>query len=308
MPDLYVVLNPAADRGRAARAASLIERELRNAGARYELVRTEAARHAELLAERAARAGWGGVVAVGGDGIVHEVANGLMRAAAGRPTVPMGVVPVGSGNDFARLLGVPARDPRAAMRMILSSPPRRVDVGRVVSCIAERAPESEWWFTNGIGLGFDAQVAEAASRSRRARRTAIYAVAVARTLRHLATPHMRITVDGRTVADGPLTLATIANGARHGGSFWLTPDARIDDGLLDVLVAGPRTALQILPLIPKVLRGTHLAEPQVDLVRGRAVEVAGDAPLPMHADGELVASGVREMRVEVEPGGLNVLA
>lgn len=306
--DFLVIVNPAADRGRAARAVPPLEARLAAAGARWEVRRSERPGHAAELAESAAGAGWPAVVAVGGDGVIHEVANGLLRAAGEAPTLPLGLVPAGSGNDFVKLLGIPPRRPAAAADRLLAAAPRRVDVGRVERCVADQGPEGVWHFTNGVGLGFDAQVATEASRIRRLRGLAIYALALARTLRRLQSPRIRVEVDGRVVADRELVLATIANGACHGGSFRLTPGARLDDGALDVLVAHRRTVPGVLRLIPRVLRGDLHGIPGVELLRGAVVRVRSEVPLPIHADGELVARGVRELDVRVLPGRLTLLA
>jgi diacylglycerol kinase (ATP) len=172
----------------------------------------------------------------------------------------------------------------------------------------EGGPAGPWYFTNGIGLGFDAQVAVHASRVRKVRGILVYAVALVRTLRDLRNPHFTISVDGEQVADRALILATIANGPCHGGSFWLAPDARLDDGLLDVLVADARSVRDVLPLIPSVIRGRHLTARGVRLLRGTEVEVRSTELLPIHADGEIVAKGVRSMSVRLLPGRLRVLA
>ncbi|HET8654123.1 MAG TPA: diacylglycerol kinase family protein [Longimicrobiaceae bacterium] len=304
--DYYIILNPAADRGRAARLGPELRRLFRATGARAELVETERRGHAGELAEAAAREGRPAVVAVGGDGVVHEVVNGLLRAAGDGPTVPLGLIAAGSGNDFIKMIGTPRR-PADAVRALVAAEARAVDVGCVTCCEAERAPRGKWFFTNGIGLGFDAQVAVAASGVQRLRGMAIYAVALLRVLRHLRTPRIRVVVDGVEIADRELLLTTIGNGACHGGSFWLCPDASIEDGLFDVLISDARSVPAVLRLLPRVMRGRHLGEPGVELHRGRVVEITSDTPLPIHADGEIVGAGVRRIRAEVAPGRLTVL-
>jgi diacylglycerol kinase (ATP) len=306
--DYLIILNPAADRGRADRLAPRLERAMQAAGARFELVRTTRRREAEEMAESAARAGRGAVIAVGGDGVVHEVANGLMRAAGDGPTVPLGVVPAGTGNDFVKMLGLSPRRPDQALRRILAAEPRPVDIGEVFAADMVEGPEEPWYFTNGIGLGFDAQVAVHASRVMRLRGMLVYAVALVRTLRDLRNPHFTISVDGEEVADRALILATVANGPCHGGSFWLAPDARVDDGVFDVLVADARTVREVLPLIPSVMRGRHLNARGVRVLRGTRVSVRSTELLPIHADGEIVARGVRSMEIRMLPGRLRVLA
>ena len=305
--DYLVVLNPASDRGGAAKLGPSIERAFRALGARAEVVHTRARGDGERLARDAARAGRGAVVAVGGDGIVHEVANGLLADAGEGATVPMGVIAAGSGNDFAKMIGVP-REAAAAVERIVAAAPRGVDAGRVTRWVAGKGREAPWHFTNGIGLGFDAQVAVQASRIRWLRGIGIYGTAVLRVLADLKAPRMRVTVDGVEVADRELVLTTVANGACSGGSFWLCPDARVDDGLLDVLVGDARSVRELAMLIPRVMRGTHLSARGVQVHRGRRVAITSDEPLPIHADGEIVGEGVREIEIEILPGRLTVLA
>jgi len=308
LADYYIILNPAADRGRAAKLASPLQAAMRAAGAECRLVQTTRRGEAAELAQEAALSGWAAVIAVGGDGAVHEVANGLMRASGDAATIPMGVVPGGTGNDFVKMLGLVARRPEEAVRRILSAEPRGVDIGKVESADMEGGPEGPWYFTNGIGLGFDAQVAVHASRVKRLRGMLVYGVALVRTMRDLRSPHFRISVDGLEIADRALILATVANGPCHGGSFWLAPDASLDDGRLDVLVADARSVREVLTLIPSVMRGRHLRARGVKLLNGTRVEVHSDELLPIHADGEIIARGVRSLSIKLLSRRLTVLA
>src|SRR5690606_30593527 len=136
---------------------------------------------------------------------------------------------------------------------------------------------------------------------------AIYGWALVKTLRDLRSPRIQVLVDGKEIADRPLILTTVSNGPCHGGNFWLCPTARIDDGLLDVLIADTRSTMAAARLIPDVIRGTHLKRPGVELHRGRRIEVRSEEPLPIHADGEIVASWVKELVIELLPGRLTVL-
>ncbi|CAN5741324.1 diacylglycerol kinase family lipid kinase [soil metagenome] len=308
LADYYIILNPAADRGRAAKLESRLQSTMKAAGAEFRLVQTTRRGEAAELAENAAVSGWAAVIAVGGDGVVHEVANGLMRASGDAATIPMGVVPGGTGNDFVKMLGLTARRPEESIGRILAAEPRGVDIGKVESAEMEGGPDRQWYFTNGIGLGFDAQVAVHASRIRRVRGLLVYAVALVRTMRDLKSPHFRIVVDGQEIANRALILATVANGPCHGGSFWLAPDACLDDGKLDVLVADARSVREVLALIPSVMRGRHLKAPGVKLLHGSRVQVFSDELLPIHADGEIVARGVRSLSIKLLPRRLTVLA
>jgi diacylglycerol kinase (ATP) len=305
----YVVFNPQASRGGARRARKPIEEAFRREGVTYQIVATERRGHAVELAHAAAAAGWSVVVAVGGDGIVHEVVNGLMRAGDAGLTVPqLGIIPIGSGNDFIKMLGIPPHNPAEAVRRIVHGQSRVADVGRVSRHVSGDGPPGVWYFANGVGVGFDAQVARHARGIQRLRGLAIYAWALVKTLRDLRAPRIQVIVDGATVADHPLILTTVSNGPCHGGSFWLCPGARVDDGLLDILVADARSLPAVIRLVPLVMFGKHLGQAGVRLMRGRHVEVRSEEALPIHADGEIVAEWVREMVIEVNPGRLTVRA
>jgi YegS/Rv2252/BmrU family lipid kinase len=298
----YAIVNPTAGRGAALRAWSVVRPILEGAGAEVELAETTRRGHAAGLAEAAVRAGWPAVVALGGDGTVHEVANGILRASAGRPeaAAALGVVPVGSGNDFALLAKVP-RDPAQAARRLLAGE-RRVDVGRVeVGGVGGR------WFTNGVGVGLDARVAVEANRNRRLRGIGIYLWALARVLRSFRPPAVRVETDGGEVMERPLTLVTVGNGGRHGGGFWICPDAVIDDGLLDLCVCDGLSTLQVLRFLPKTIRGTHVGASCVHMRRVSRVRLTSEAPLAVHADGEILAEDAHELEISIEPGRLRLL-
>jgi diacylglycerol kinase (ATP) len=294
----FVIHNPTARRGAAAGVLRRITPVLRDAGIRFEVAATEAPRHAEELAENAARGGWDAVVAVGGDGTVQQAAAGLMNAANGAPTIPLGIVGVGTGNDFIKLLGLPLQKPEAATRRLLAGAPRAVDIGRA----------GGRYFTNGVGIGFDAQVAIEASKVRRLRGMPLYGWALLKVLRSLQSTPIRLMLDGEVVADRPLTLVTIGNGGCHGGGFWICPDARPDDGLFDVCIAEALSVPRLLHLIPHVMRGTHTRLPEVEIRRARRVRVSSPVPLPMHADGEIFGEAIHDVEIEILPGRLTVLA
>lgn len=292
----FVILNPAAGRGAAAKFRPLVDRELTRAGAAHTVVETARRGHAAELARQAVAEGWPAVVAVGGDGTVHETVNGLMDAAGGGPSVPLGIVGVGSGNDFARLAGVPA-DPATAVARIASAEARAVDVGRV----------NGQWFSNGVGIGLDARVAIEVDRRRRFRGMAMYLDALAKVLRAYRPPRMRVEIDGELVAERRMTLVTVGNGGRHGGGFWICPSAKIDDGVLDVCLCDELGTFGILRFLPRVMRGTHVGASCVRMAQARTVRVTSEDGLPVHADGEIVAESARELEIEIHPGRLRVL-
>lgn len=292
------ILNPAAGGGAAPSAWSAAERVLRAAGASVRVLATPAPGHAAALAEAAVAEGCSAVVAVGGDGTISEVANGLLRARkGGAAPPPLGIIPAGSGNDFVKQLDIPA-DPTAAARALLTSTPRRVDAGRM----------GERFFVNGVGIGLDAQVAREAAGIRRLRGVALYGLALLRALRSYRPLRLRVVLDGVPVADGPVTLVTVANGPCCGGGFWLCPAARLDDGEIDVLIADPFPRMGVLRFLLRSLRGGHVGFPGILLRRARRVEIIGEGPLPVHVDGELLDPAPDRLEIEIVPGCLPVLA
>ena len=233
------------------------------------------------------------VIVAGGDGTVHEAVNGWMQAGGG---APLGVVPVGTGNDFAKMLEA-SPDWREACWRIVRRHTRRVDVGRC----------NEFYFANGLGIGFDAQVALEANKIRWIRGNAVYGLALSKILLlHHARPRVRLCYGDETL-DTDITLLTINNGKVEGGAFVMAPDAEIDDGLFDVVVAKGMGRLGILGLLPQVLKGEHMQNPKVLKFRAAKLSVQALTPLPIHADGELTYSGAMNLEIEVLPRRLEVI-
>ena len=233
------------------------------------------------------------VIAAGGDGTVHEAVNGWMEAGGG---APLAVVPVGTGNDFVKMLDA-SHDWREACWRAARGETRFVDVGKC----------NEFYFANGLGIGFDAQVALEANHIDWIRGNAIYGIALAKilVLKH-SRPRVKVEHDGERF-ETDITLLTINNGKVEGGAFVMAPDAEIDDGLFDVVVAKGMGRLGILQLLPQVLKGEHMSHPKVMQFRTAKLSVASDTPLPIHADGELTYSGATKLEIEVLPKKLEVV-
>ncbi len=280
-----VVVNPTAGRGRVGRLVPEIERLLQAHPAR--LVLTEGPGHATELARAAPEER---VVAVGGDGTVHEVLRGL------RPGQALGVVPVGSGNDFARMLGVHGLGLGEALHRALTAPPRRVDLGLV-----DDEP-----FGASLGIGFDAGVARRALDAPRfLRGMPRYLYAIFAELKNLGLPQLVLEADGRTLYRGPMLLAAVMNGPTYGGGFPIAPMADPADGRLEAIVAGRFSRAGVVGILPRLMRGRHLGHPEVRHFAAPAFTLRLDRPTPVHADGEVLPP--REVyRVRLVPGGLSV--
>lgn len=286
-----------------------MEAALEAAGVPFEVLLTERPNHASTLARRAAGR-FDAVIAAGGDGTLQEVAAGLFGDTSG--TV-LGVIPLGTGNDFARHLNVPRR-PEAAVPSLLSADEVPVDGGIVRWREVSDTHQHEAVFINAVGVGFDALVAAEAARTKWVRGVTGYVVAVLRTLRLWTQPTIEarsIVAEGEAwgeVYRGPFFLAAVSNGTAVGGGFQLTPNARIDDALLDLcLVAGPLSLPRILYLMPKAIRGRHLDEPEVHMGRVQQVSLSINAGVPIHVDGEILTRSAVEVNVAVQPGAFRML-
>ena len=246
------------------------------------------------LVSAALRDGADCVAVAGGDGSVNEAVNGYVGIA--RDDQSFAVVPLGTGNDFAKMLGV-GNVWRFACERIVRGETRRVDAGRCNGHV----------FANGIGAGFDAQVALEANQIRWLRGNAVYGVALARTLLlRYSTPNARIVHDGGTI-ETSVTMLAAANGTTYGGAFQIAPGADISDGLLDLMVADRLSRMGIIGFIPHVLRGTHVGRKGVTTLRTRRLVVETDKPLVVHADGEIIDRAAKRLEVEVLAGALLVI-
>jgi diacylglycerol kinase (ATP) len=276
----HVILNPTSGGGAGRRLRAEIERELTARGLPFTLTETERPWHAAELAREAARAGARVVVAAGGDGTIHEVANGLLEAASEHRPM-LGVVPVGTGNDFAKLLESGA-DRARAYDALAQGRTTDFDAGYVT-----------WkggaeYFINGMGTGVDVEVVRQIKRLPRLPPMVLYLVALIRAVVGFKAIPLHIRLDGREL-DVRLKIIAISNGPCLGAGFWVCPRAQPDDGRFDICMVGDLGYVGIARTIPRVMRGTHEGLPAVTMDRAEVIELAtpGTAPLFFHLDGEL---------------------
>jgi YegS/Rv2252/BmrU family lipid kinase len=296
-----VILNPWSNRGRAREQVDKIIAMSRQYEA-VDLVLTERPGHARTLAREAADQGYGLVVAAGGDGTVHEVINGLVRGD--RADVPLGVLPIGSGNDFAFAAGIPL-DLELAMTRLFSGAPQTVDLGRVEN---ERGRYE--FFHNNLGIGFDAVVVIRSEAITRIQGFLMYFVAVLQTiLLYYQTHQFELRFDEELVRQESLFLA-LGVGPRGGGGFLLTPNARQNDDLIDSCLVNPVGRLTMLSMLLRVMKGTHVTSPHVTMRQNRRILVRSQTPLPVHVDGEVFAyprDGVYELTITSVPAAVRVM-
>ncbi len=304
-----VVVNPRSQGGAARRRFHALEPRLREALGDVEVEWTGAPRDAERIAREGVRAGAERVVVAGGDGTVSEVVSGLVGAELGG-YARLGVVPLGTGGDLPRTLGIP-RDPEAAIAAIAKGEERVVDAGRV----AYRRPEggeATACFLNIGSLGISGLVCRLVDAAPKALGGRVsFAVGTVRAVLRYGQPPVRLRVDGDAIHEGPLTLATAANGRWFGGGMHVAPRARPDDGLLDVVVVPAYSRLRLLRELPRIYAGTHLDVAGVALRQGRVLEAEPVAegpeaePIWIELDGE--ALGTLPARFEVRPGAVRLV-
>ena len=271
-------LNPVAGRGRAGRTIPQVTRLLDSVGLVHVLVASESVGDLESKVFDAASAGAEKILVAGGDGSIHEVVNGILRS--GRP-IELGVIPIGTGNDFAKACSIPVGWEDAitelAGRLQSNTPARLIDAGRM----------NDRFFANGAGIGFDAKINRIARDIQWRIGDLVYLAAVFKgMIDGVTTPHVTMKFSGQTV-EGPITLANVSNGAWVGGMFHIAPMARNDDGELDLVIAGAVTRLRIMALLPMLMRGTHIDQPEITHARITQCEITTTAPVPSHLDGEV---------------------
>jgi len=296
-PPIPLFLNPVAGRGRSARKAAAIQDLLHKNGVATELVMSTAVGDLEKRVFEHAGREPGPIIVAGGDGSVHEAVNGIL--AAGRGT-PLGLVPIGTGNDFAKACGIPLDWELAATlmasRLVESVAAREIDAGRM----------NDRYFANGVGIGFDAKINRIARKYRLPIGDLVYLVAVLEGLWDgVITPSVTMRYDGQEHA-GRVTLANISNGPWVGGMFHIAPQAKNDDGVLDLVVAAPVTRRRVLTLLPQLIKGRHITQPEITCTRIESLELIADSPVPSHLDGE-VQPLQTEFRIEILRDALAII-
>ncbi|KAB8140886.1 diacylglycerol kinase family lipid kinase [Chloroflexia bacterium SDU3-3] len=302
MQQWTIILNPWAGKGAAGAQRGALEAALGAAGVPYTILTTHAQGGATELAWQAIAAGATHVVAAGGDGTLNEIVNGIKGAEAEHgQRVPLGIIPIGTGNDFIKSLdGFDAGDITGAIRRIVEGRTRRVDLGRV-----EVAGYEPRYFLNGLGVGLDAQIAFEARQITNLKGTAVYLLAIIRALAKYRAAPMQVQHDGRSIRRR-LMFATVGNGRCEGSGFYVTPEAQIDDGLLDLCLINTMRLDEIIRYIPRVMDGTHTKIKHVTMGRTAEVQIACGQGLPVAVDGEVISISAREIRAAVLPAALEI--
>ena len=219
-----------------------------------------------------------------------EVLNGLVGG-----NTPMAVIPIGTGNDFVRSANLPMKL-ETSLENILNGKPRKIDLGLY---------NGERYFVNVVGIGFDAFANIQSRKIKKLKGTAVYVVAIFKTLRQWSSIPMKIALDDHTIDDHSY-LTCIANGWSVGGGLSLAPDARLEDGFFDICHVSDISSMKIVWNFPKLMNGKINDMEEVTILRSRKVKVTSEEPLPMHLDGEIIEGENKVFEVEIIPGGFTI--
>ena len=291
-----IILNPYSNRWNAGKRAAEVVRILESLGYDFELVQTEGPGHGVELAREAVAAGFDPIVAAGGDGSISEVVNGMVGDDP-RTHATLGVLPLGSANDYAYQLGIP-NDLEAACKLLVEAKRIRVlDLGRA----------NQYVFMNDFIVGLGAIANMEAAKIQRIHGETRYILGAVKAILKAQWPTVGFQWEGGSMEKRPILMAYLSIGYRTGGVYFFSPDAQPDDGLLDFLVADARSRLGVFKLLPKTMKGTHVHEKGVYYHQTPWVKIESDDPLPLLVDGEIKTDGPKQVDVRVLPRAIRVI-
>jgi diacylglycerol kinase (ATP) len=292
------IVNPEAGRGKSRKLDSLLHSLLKKKNVKFTIEKTKKAADAIEIAKESARK-FDVVVAVGGDGTANEVANGVIGSRAS-----LAVIATGSGNDFARMLGM-GNVLEKSVDDIIAGRTERIDSG-TVKLRNGGSQVSHRKFINSIGIGFDAIVAYESQRIKRLKGVPLYMVSVLRSLKRLKPHSFDVSFDGKKTRED-YYLVCVGNGNREGGGFYVTPNADPQDGKFEVCTVKQVSILRALRILPTILKGRHGQFAEVDFFDTKQISVGSKMPFVVHCDGEIVGIDNQSAEVELIPESLNVV-
>ena len=296
MPDkVTVILNTHGGKLGTQAKEAVVKAGMQAAGLNYQLERTGYPDHGLELARQAALAGCSIVVAAGGDGTINEVVNGLVQAAEQGKPGTLGILPLGTANDLADMLELP-RSITAACQRIAAGHTRLIDLGIV----------NGRYFANNSAVGLEAEVTIEHDKMRRIKGDIRYILAALKTITRSKSWDMHLDW-GTGIYEGPAVLVSVGNSARTGGSFYMTPQAKVDDGLLDFVYAVGMSRWQMLKLLPTSFSGKHVRHPLVVYLTSRSLSITASPPIPIQADGEILDETAVEINYCIAPQKLRVI-
>lgn len=279
-----IIVNPVAGRGRTSKRLPLLKEITDQTGHTFDYYFTKEPLHASRIADKIHRE-YDAVVAYGGDGTANEVMNGLAGT-----TTPFGIIPDGTGNDFAKSISV-MRDLRKAIDTIVNYKYRLMDLGTIGNRI----------FLNGVGIGFDGFVNYRNKKMKLLKGTLSYLYAVLSSLTLWKAIPINLEIDGMKIGQSSMYLIAIGNGSSVGGGFKLTPDASIHDSVFDICHISDISIWKILINFVRLINGTIDVVKEVTMRKGKKIRITSDVPLPIHFDGELYDIFSKEIDISIVP-------
>jgi diacylglycerol kinase (ATP) len=286
---IALVVNPTSGRGLGARLAPVVRERLAAAGLTVDVHATTCAEDVGRISAEVVASGADAVALIGGDGTIHLGAQVLAKSG-----MPFGVIPAGTGNDFARGIGVPLKDPNAAADLIVAGKTRTIDL----------AVAKDEFITTVVAGGFDSLVNKRANAMSWPKGNARYTVATLAELRTFKPLEYVVTVDDEVIETYAMLVA-VGTGPTYGGGLQICAGAEIDDGLLDVTIIQPVSRFTLLQMFPKLSKGTHVGHPMLRTLRGRSVRIESPG-ITAYADGEVL--GPLPVDITIAPGALTVFA
>lgn len=296
---IKVILNPYANRWGAKEKVGAVEAALTAVPLHYDLVITDKPQVGIQVARQAALDGYDAVIAAGGDGTISEIVNGLMQASSAEPTVPLGIIPIGSANDFSKMVNLPD-DIIGAVQVIAAGYTRAIDVGEI------QLPDRVHYFNNNSAVAMEPMITLEHIKIKRISGELRYYVALLKGIIKLKAWQMRLTWDdGRY--EGPTYLLSLCNSPRTGG-FMMAPGALVDDGRFDFVLAPEVSKATVVAILLRLLKGVHVAHPQVTFKRTSRLTIESQPGTPLHADGEILGTAVSSITYQVLPGKLTLFS
>jgi diacylglycerol kinase (ATP) len=294
-----VILNPYANRWGAKEKVTAVQDALTAVNLDYDLAITEKPQEGTAMARTAVAEGYDVIVAAGGDGTISEVVNGLMQADSTTPTPPFGIIPIGSANDFSKMVGLPL-EIETAVSVIAAGRTRPIDVGEI------KLPDRVHYFNNNSAVAMEPMITLEHIKIKRISGELRYYVALLKGIVKMKAWQMRLTWDDGSY-DGPTYLLSMCNSPRTGG-FMMAPGALVDDGRFDFVLAPEVPKATVLAMLLRLLRGTHIHHPKVTFQRTSRLTIESQPGTPIHADGEILGTAVSKITYQVLPGKLTLLS
>jgi diacylglycerol kinase (ATP) len=298
LPKLGIVLNPTAGRGRAEQIEKQIIKLLRHRNIVFQLEKTNAPLHATKLSKQLCKE-YDIIVAVGGDGTINEVATGLIGS-----TASLAILPIGSGNDFNRIIGI-SKKLDEAFNTIISGTKKLIDLGSVTIKNFSGITQIKN-FINVLGIGIDAQIAKETKRIKYLRGLPLYLLAAIKALSSYS-PNKYIITDGDRTKEEYIYLLCAGNGIYEGGGFQMLPNANPSDSKMNICLIKKMSVLNAIPLIPRIINGTHGKHKMISMWDSKSLKVTSKEPFIIHGDGEIFEEDAMEATIDLLPNALTII-